>query len=156
MTIEANEDDHAVEVSPKSTETAVSLADGAIRGLEDAVEARRRQAEAVRALVADLRDTKATLTADLMRTKDDLVRSNDENQRLEERHMMLLANHRRLFTGFNRLLKAVEDMTGVQVGIDQRIEAALLASDIGMNLGETIDVTPERIPQFIEAQHAQA
>lgn len=130
--------------------SAVTVAGAVRENLERQVEERRRQAVAVAQLVGTLKTRIIELLGDVSRCNEENQSLRAEIERIQAEYDVLLASHRRLYDGFTSLLKAVEDTTGAQVGIDQRIEAVLLSSEVGMDLGAPADVTPARMGNLIE------
>jgi len=130
--------------------SAVTVAGAVRENLERQVEERRRQALAVAQLVGALKSRIDEVSGELARSQEENRALRENIARLEGEYDALVASSRRLYEGFTGLLKAVEDVSGAQVGIDQRIEAVLASSDFGVGIGEQADITPARVGSLID------
>lgn len=128
---------------------AGSLAEAAKTSLVTMVENRRKEREAVLREAAAYRDAIRSLKDELAAARRDGAAAIAENDGLRKAHSVLAQNHRRLYLGFVTLLKSVEEACGAEIGVDQRIEATLLSSDIGNVIGEHSDVSTAKARDFL-------
>ena len=135
----------------ESGKHAGSLAESAKLGLSAMVENRRRQVDAWVRRFEELKGIIVALRQELAGTRRELAEVVLENDTLKKNHVVLMQNQRRLYLGFVSLLKSVEDTCGAEVGIDQRIEAALLSADMGNVLGDPADVSTAKAREFLAA-----
>lgn len=107
-------------------------------------------------VTGEVRAASARLASELKQARSELAEVMLENDTLKKNHVVLMQNQRRLYLGFVSLLKSVEDACGAEIGVDQRIEATLLSSDIGSLLGETVDVSTAKARDFLSFTESPA
>jgi len=100
-------------------------------------------------IVEEVRGASARIAAELKQSRAQLSEVTLENETLKKNHVVLMQNQRRLYLAFVSLLKSVEDSCGAEIGVDQRIEATLLSSDIGGFLGEAEDLSTAKAREFL-------
>lgn len=144
-------DDHAFANFDEPGKAADSLAENARLSLVSLVEQRRRRDERLANVIASQNDGLRRLQEELRRTRREMSEVILENETLKKNHVVLMQNHRRLYLGFVSLLKSVEDACGAEIGVDQRIEATLLSSDIGNVLGDHADIATAKAREFLAA-----
>jgi len=118
------------------TESLIASLNVILGNLGRAQEKRRTSVEAVPQVIAALRERLRAATAELTRIADENHRLSMELEAMHRKHAALNADHRRLYDGFVSLLEAVERHCSAQIGMDTRIEAAILSTDIGMNFAQ--------------------
>lgn len=133
----------------RAAASAVTIAGAVRQKLESVVEDRRRQSLAVAQMAGVMKGRIQELSEELGRAQEENRSLREELARLGREYDALVANQHRLYEGFTSLLRAIDDATSAQVGIDQRLEAVLLSSDIGLSLGAPGDVTSARVGNFI-------
>jgi len=123
----------------------------AMEKLSSMVAARVKEREAAAAAVKAFGDTVTALRMEIAESRSREEALARENEALKRGHSLFLQNHRRLYQGFVSLLKSVEATCGHGLAMEQRIEAALLSSEIGNALGEPVDVSTDRARAFLAA-----
>jgi hypothetical protein len=101
--------------------------------LSEMVERQRTQAEAVVALIGNLRDQVRASEMARLTAEDDNRRLLDRNADLERQLRLMQTNYERLSAGYNAMMQVVENTHTSSVGLNQRIEAMLLQNDLGIS-----------------------
>lgn len=96
----------------------------------------------LKGMISKLTDDVRNLERDNLSLVKDVERSKGENLELKQRH-------KKLYEGFLALLSDYESLSSVGVGVDRRIEAALLCSEVASGIGNFPDLSNERSKSFI-------
>jgi len=148
--------DQAFHVASDGRASPLSVAETVRQNLTRAAEERRKQAAAIVSLVGAQKERIRTLTEELGRARaaaervrelaEELAESRDEAFTLAERlsakeqeHEILLSNQHRLYDGFVSLLRAVDEMSGVQGSIDEMLEAMIVDSNTALGIAADTD-----------------
>lgn len=90
------------------------------------------------------------------RLNDEVTEANAERLRLmtelndaNARRAAVEDDYRKLLARYVALIRKVGETDGHGVSISERIEAAILSSDIGLSIGETVDLTPSHAGDFM-------
>lgn len=127
----------------------------AMEKLTAIVTRRSKEREVAATAVKAFSDTVTALRGELASSRAREAALREEAETLRRGHALFLQNHRRLYQGFVSLLKSVEATCGHSMAMEQRIEAALLSSEIGNALGDPADVATARATAFLGATSNQ-
>lgn len=100
--------------------------------LTEVMEAQRKQAEAVVAVIKSLRETVRDSETARISLEDDNRRQSARIVELERQLKLVHANYGRLSESYSAMMSVVEDTHSSSIGLGQRIEAMLLQNDLGL------------------------
>lgn len=140
-----------VQTQKGSPDAPSGTAEQARAKLSGMVAARAKEREKAAAAILSFSETVDVLRAELAASRAREAAAAAKVETLKRGHALFLQNHRRLYQGFVSLLKSVEETCGHGMALEQRIEAALLSSEIGNALGEPADISTERARAFLAA-----